>query len=110
MGRSNRFTRSIFPNSTLFATLLVYFYSVSVIAESSWQRLQDDGEKVGARCESDYGKLRGFVASNSRTSQQVNVFLKVPFAKPPVAELRFEVNLLVVNLTINTNGDIIYPI
>lgn len=41
--------------------------------------------------DTSYGKVRGFV-EKLKTGQKVEKYLGVPYAKPPVGELRFEVS------------------
>lgn len=39
-----------------------------------------------------YGQLEGFI-SNSRDGREFYEFLGIPYARPPVADLRYEVSL-----------------
>lgn len=48
----------------------------------------DKSHPVGA--ETEYGKVEGFIHTTDDGIKS-NVFLGVPFAQPPVGELRFEV-------------------
>uniref|UniRef100_A0A915E7P9 Carboxylesterase type B domain-containing protein n=1 Tax=Ditylenchus dipsaci TaxID=166011 RepID=A0A915E7P9_9BILA len=67
----------------LFACLFNYLSANSLSAEKATEDVI---------CNTNYGKLKGFVAENlvDGLITKANVFLGIPFAKPPIAELRFE--------------------
>uniref|UniRef100_A0A914CFM5 Carboxylic ester hydrolase n=1 Tax=Acrobeloides nanus TaxID=290746 RepID=A0A914CFM5_9BILA len=65
-----------FP-SNLFTLLLAILISRS------------DSEELDPVVETNYGKLQGFTI-DLENNEKADIFLNIPFAKPPVGELRFE--------------------
>lgn len=70
----------------LFQLLLLLFYV------AMGEAMKDASEDVFA--DTEYGRLAGFRAKTAIDGKEVSVFLGVPFAKPPINELRFEVFIL----------------
>ena len=50
-----------------------------------------DSEELDPIVETNYGKLQGFTI-DLENNEKADIFLNIPFAKPPVGELRFEVS------------------
>lgn len=79
----------IYSSFTFLFILMLYIWSIT---ESKSVRSRD------VFVETTYGKLRGFQIQfidsqrhNKIKGELVNVFLGIPFAQPPVIQLRFEV-------------------
>lgn len=78
----------------LFPPIVVYFFCDFFFVLLILQRFGKIKKLVfpmyvGPVVQTTYGSVQGFTAMNG----EIDVFYGIPFAKPPVGELRFEVNL-----------------
>jgi hypothetical protein len=94
---------SISPFFFLTFLLLLEAPSFSVASDEA----PAEAEREDVVVNTVYGRLRGFstdvvvdqqqAREGEHSTQRVNVFLGVPFARPPVGDLRFEVGVLSLN-------------
>ena len=54
----------------------------------------DPATRPGVRVETEYGPIEGFVHEIPEEKVTANIFLGVPFAAPPVGDLRFRVGFI----------------
>lgn len=74
------------------ALLLPLTAAVCVSAASiNAVRVQEraSGWKVGQTVQTSSGSVTGHAATNSKSNSEVSEYLGIPFAQPPVGELRF---------------------
>ena len=73
--------------STKFGLLrqLIFVYQIFLLAYAN-----DENDLI---VETKLGKLKGFIIE-LENSEKADIFLNIPFARPPIGELRFEVSSL----------------